>query len=511
MNTNFSESKARDAVLESKERLHDSRRNFFKTVGVGATAAGGIGAMLHSAPAFAYGGPYAAAFGLDPGRTFMNVGTTGSTPIAVLKSLAANNAAVARDPTLTFNTADMRNSIAQGFGADPFEIVISGNTTDGMNKLIGGIDWKVGDEIITTNMEHPGGDNPMNRAVDRYGVVLRRINLPTNDAYSDAAVLARFQAAVTNKTRAICFSSPPYLTGIRLNEKQLCLWAASQGYISIVDGAHGPGMLNLNFHDMGVDFYAGSGHKWQCGPGGTGYMYVRNGVNPNPYTKTVTIAGQSVTLTLPGYSNTTPLTPFWTVDGGYSPTPGSALNQGIRDPEDNIAASLMSIGNPSYPALRAAADCCAMWDAWGRQNIENYIVTLAQYLRSRIAGIWGQQSMGTPYDGNTPNHARIALTSFNPFSPGADYNAVLSAAEATAQTTASAAALTALRNSGIVVRNTSVPHGLRGNPTQNASGATNSHPLRISTHLFHNSADVDNLVAALQTITPAPRNIRTRT
>ncbi|MDJ8954130.1 aminotransferase class V-fold PLP-dependent enzyme, partial [Clostridium perfringens] len=93
--------------------------------------------------------------------------------------------------------------------------------------------------------------------------VIRRVNLPTNDAYSDAEVLARFQAAETVNTKAIMFSSPPFLTGVRLPEKLLCQWAASRGLISIIDGAHGPGMINLNFHDIGCDFYAGAGHKWQ--------------------------------------------------------------------------------------------------------------------------------------------------------------------------------------------------------------------------------------------------------
>ena len=510
MSSNFSESQARDAALEAQERLHEGRRNFFKTLGVGATAASGIGAMLYSNPVLAYGGPYAAAFGLDPSRTFMNIGTTGSTPIAVLKNLAANNALIARDPTASFNTQDMRNIIAAGFGADPFEIVMSFNTTDGMSKIINGMQFSAGDEIISTNMEHPGGNSPMAITSDRRGVVVRRVNLPTGDSYSDATVLQRFQALLTNNTRAIVFSSPPYLTGIRLNEKQLCQWAASQGLMSVIDGAHGPGMLALNFHDMGCDFYAGAGHKWQCGPGQTGIMYVRNNnapAAPATYTKQVTINGATVTLTLPGYTNTTAMPAFWpTNSGGYSQTPGSALQGGIRDATDNIAATLMSIGNPSYPALRALQECCQMWDSWGRQNIENYIVALAQYLRSRLAGIWGNQCMATPYDASTPNHARIALTSFNPFSAGADYNRVLSAAEATAQTTASNNAVATLRDThNVVVRNTAVPHTLRGNPTQNADAATSSHPLRISTHLFHNTADVDNLVAKLQLTVPVPR------
>jgi len=509
MSTSFSESRAREQALQAQEQLYEGRRNFFKAMGVGATAASGIGAALYSSPVLAYGGPYAAAFPLDPSSTFMNIGTTGSTPIAVLKNLAANNALVARDPRQSFSTADMRNIIATGFGADPFEIVMSFNTTDGMCKILNGLNFNPGDEIITTNMEHPGGNSPMGITADRRGVVLKRVNLPTNDAYSDAVVLARFQALVTNNTKAVCFSSPPFLTGVRLNEKMLCQWAASQGLISIIDGAHGPGMLNLNFHDMGCDFYAGAGHKWQCGPGQTGILYVRNNTAPaagTSYTRNVTVGGVPRVLTLPGYTNTTALPAFWpTISGGYSMNPGATLQGGVRDPADNVAATMMSIGNPSYPALRALQECCQMWDTWGRQNIENYIVALSQYLRSRIAAIWGQSSMATVYDANTPNHARVALTSFNPFSAGYDYNGVLSVAEAAAQTTASGNAVTALRTAqNVVVRNTAVPHTLRGDPANNAAATNQSHPLRISTHLFHNAADVDNLVAKLLLTVPKP-------
>lgn len=150
-----------------------------------------------------------------------------------------------------------------------------------------------------------------------------------------------------------------------------------------------------------------------------------------------------------------------------------------------------------------------MWDTWGRQNIENYIVSLAQYLRSRLAAIWGPQSMATMYDANTPNHARIALTSFNPFSPGFDYNAVLTAAQTTAQAAISANAVTTLRTAhDVVVRNNTVPHTLRGSPASNASSTTSSSPLRISTHLFHNTADVDNLIAKLLLTVPAPTRTR---
>jgi isopenicillin-N epimerase len=521
-----SEKQALEALREAAEKVRLGRREFFKLTGVGAAGAAGLGASL---PALAddddddddhdrehhhrRDGRYASSFVLDENRLYMNVGTTGSTPKRVLKNLNRNNKLVAVDPLTTFATQTLRNTIAEGFGADPFEIVMSFNTTDGMSKIMAGLALPRGSEVITTNMEHPGGNGPMAIARDRDGLVLKRINLPTNDAMSDAEVMARFAAAVTPLTKAIVFSSPPFLTGTRLPEKALSLWAASRGLISIIDGAHAIGMVNLNFHDMGVDYYAGAGHKWQCGPGQTGIMYVRNGVSPAPYTKTVSVFNglentttDNVVIDLPGYTNGTPLSAFFpTVSAAYTGAAGTPLANGTRAPSQNVAATLMSIGNPSYPALKALQECCSMWDKWGRQAIENYLVALAQYLRARLVGIWGPRCLAAPYDPSTPNFARVGLTAFNPFSKGADFNAVMNAAEAAAQTTASGNAVTALRDlHGIVVRNTNCPHTLRGNPSQNADPTTTSHPLRISTHLFHSRRDVDRLIAALVATVPRP-------
>jgi isopenicillin-N epimerase len=513
----MNERRALDAVQEAEEKVHAGRREFFKLTGLTAAAAGAAGLGVPSS-AFAYGGIYAPSFILEDGNLYMNIGTTGSTPKDVLRGLGRNEAAIAKDPLITFSTQNLRNSIAAGFGADPNEIVMSFNTTDGMSKIMAGLDLNPGDEIITTNMEHPGGTGPMNINRDRDGVVYRTINLPTGDAMTDTEVLARFNAARNGNTRAIVFSSPPFLTGTRLNEQQLCAWAAQNGLISIIDGAHAIGMINLNFHTMGVDFYAGSGHKWQCGPGQTGIAYVRNGNSAGAYTRTVTIYDglttntvANVTINLSGYANLGALPRFWpTVSAAYTGAAGSVLAGGNRAPTQNVAATLMSIGNPSYPALKALQECCWLWDNWGRQNIENYIVALAQYLRSRLTAIWGPRCLNSAYDANTPHWARTGLTSFNPFSPGFDFNAPLTVAQATAQTTASGAAVTAMRTTHrVVVRNTNCPHSLRGNPGVSADAVTpgaqtSSHPLRISTHLFHHAADVDQLITALQATVPVP-------
>jgi isopenicillin-N epimerase len=501
-----------ESVHEARERVHAGRREFFKLTGLSAAALGATGLGIPTA-AQAYGGRYAQSFVLDDQTLYMNIGTTGSTPREVLKNLDRNNTEIARDPLVSFNTQTLRNTIAAGFGADPNEIVMSFNTTDGMSKIMAGLALSPGDEIITTNMEHPGGNGPMAISRDRDGVVLKRINLPTNDAMSDAEVMARFAAARTAATKAIVFSSPPFLTGTRLNEQQLCAWAASHGLISIIDGAHAIGMVNLNFHRMGVDYYAGAGHKWQCGPGQTGILYIRNGTSPAAYSKTVTVYNglttettPDVVLNLPGYANPMPLSAFWpTVSSAYTGVPGSVLAGGTRSPSQNVAATMMSIGNPSYPALKALQECCSLWDTWGRQAIEDYLVSLAQYLRLRLVSIWGPRCLAAPYDRGAPNYARVGLTGFNPFSPGFDFNADLSVAQAMAQTTASGNAVTALRTGeNVVVRNTNCPHSLRSNPASSADATTTSHPLRISTHLFHEARDVDRLVNALLKVVPKP-------
>ena len=144
-----------------------------------------------------------------------------------------------------------------------------------------------------------------------------------------------------------------------------------------------------------------------------------------------------------------------------------------------------------------------MWDNWGREAIEDYIVALAQYLRARIVDIWGEQSLSLAYTTPSMPPAGTGLTSFNPFSPGFDYNAELSVAESQQQRSDSSAAVATLRDEHrIVIRNNSVPHTLRSDPMQNAAPGTFSSPLRISTHLFHSTADVDRVIRALQQVVP---------
>ena len=517
-------SHTREVACEAAERVQDARREFLKMFGYGTAGLmmGGLSVGKDGTPEFipnaeaasAPSSPYAGEFQFAPGLLYMNIGTTGASPVRVVDDFHTDYLDIASNPTAYFfGQQSMRNSIAPGFGCDPYEIVMSFNTTDGLCRIIMGIPFDKHDEIITTNMEENAGMSATAMVQDRFGVTIKTVNIPTNDAYSDQEVIRRFKAQLTNKTRAILFDSPIYLTGARLPEQDLCQWAARKGVISIVDGAHQPGMNVMNLHAMGCDFFSGAGHKWQCGPGQTGFMYLRNGTDPADYVRTAPTddfavfgappAG-TVDIPVPGYANTTPLPTYYPTNTLiYGVTP--ILLNGARNPDHNVAAVLQLVGNGSRPAQKALAQTCQMWDNWGRQNIEDYIVSLAQYLRARIVAIWGPRSLSLPYARKVSAAARTGLTSFNPFSPGFDYNAVLTTAQSSQQAAASSAAVATMRSQfDIVVRNNSVPHSLRSDPTQNAATGTWSSPLRISTHLFHSMADVDRVINALLQVVPHP-------
>lgn len=444
--------------------IRSSRRDLFKLAGAGAAAAAAL--PLVSTEAFAADprfrlGQTKPAFILDPDVLYMNIGTTGSTPNHVLKSFNEDNREVAENPLETFGgVTPLRQAIAPGFGAELEELVISYNTTDGMNKILAGVELGEGDEIVTTNHEHPGGNGPMNILEKRYGVKIVRLALPVGNDQSASDYVRLFRRAITSKTKAFVFSAPTFLTGTMLPYKRLAKLAQQHKIMTIVDGAHATGMFDLNFHETGIDFWGCSGHKWQCGPGGTGVIYVRNRVSRN---------------------NPLPLFNFWPSNTNNAAFTGPRTNDNAAT--YNIGTVMQSIGNPNYPMLKAFAETCEFWDRIGRDVIQSHDLTLSAYLKTKIVERWGVANLYSPKD---DPELVSALTSFSPFHAA---NAAISTGQSAAETAQSTTFVTRLREEyGIVIRNTAVP--VIGSPAPH-------HPLRISTHLFHSARDVDRLVRSM--------------
>ena len=450
--------------------FRSNRRDLFKLAGAGAAATAAAALPLVPPSAFAADAKFKLgepepAFILDPDVLYMNIGTTGSTPNHVLKSFNRDNREVATNPLQTFGgVTPFRQAIAPGFGAELEEFVISYNTTDGMNKILAGVELREGDEIVTTNHEHPGGNGPMNILARRYGVKITRVSLPVGNDQKAGDYVDLFRKAITKKTKAFVFSAPTYLTGVMLPYKRLAKLAQKNGIMTIVDGAHATGMFNLDFHESGIDFWGCSGHKWQCGPGGTGVIYVRNRVSKN---------------------NPLPLFNFW---------PSNTNNALFVEPRTNANAAtynigtvMQSIGNPNYPMLKAFSETCSFWDSIGRNVIESHDLTLSSYLKNKIVERWGAAHLYSPKD---DPELLSALTSFSPFH---EANVSISLEQSPAETAQSTTFVTRLREEyGIVIRNTAVP--VIGSPASH-------HPMRISTHLFHSARDIDRLVRSMADLT----------
>jgi isopenicillin-N epimerase len=217
---------------------------------------------------------------------YLNNGTVGSSPAPVLQAVFDGYNTLEKldedDPEdypiwgyAAWN--QFRDPLAAFVGCKRDEIALVRNSTEANSYLANGIDMKPGDEVLMTDQEHPGGEQPWQLKAKRYGIVVKKVELPKPVADANQ-VLNLFNDAITSRTRVVFFSHITTATGVVLPAKELCGLARSKGVMSAVDGAHVTGMMRLNVTDIGCDAYSSSPHKWLQAPKGTGYLYVRDEV-----------------------------------------------------------------------------------------------------------------------------------------------------------------------------------------------------------------------------------------
>lgn len=218
----------------------------------------------------------------EDGLIMMNNGTVGPMPEPVFNTLMSSFHVQCAAPCEVYNTfgtrrEEVRAKVARFVGADPGEIVLTRNTTEGMNFVANGLDLSPGDEILMSDMEHPGGIHPWRLKAARQGVTIREVPIGLPPA-SVEEIVDRFEAAISSKTKVISISHTVYISGLIAPMKELAEMAHRHGILVLADSAHGPGMLHLNLRNSGVDFWAGSPYKWLGAPCGAGILYVRREV-----------------------------------------------------------------------------------------------------------------------------------------------------------------------------------------------------------------------------------------
>jgi len=218
---------------------------------------------------------------------YMNTGWSGPSPRPVVEAiirqleLEAQEGPTAR-PVLEekmglFQRA--RQALARLLGADPLEIALTQNTTQGINIVLTGLPWSPGDEVVTCDLEHSSLLIPLYYLRRRQGVTLRIVSL--DGCRSPEAVVERFAAAFTPRTRLLAISHIQFSNGLSLPLAELCRLAHSRGALVLVDGAQAVGQVPVEVRRLGCDFYAFPGHKWLLGPDGVGALYIRRELIPS--------------------------------------------------------------------------------------------------------------------------------------------------------------------------------------------------------------------------------------
>ena len=197
---------------------------------------------------------------------YLNAGTNGPVPRPALKAAEASlrrQAEEGRSGSEFFEETaaradELRGRVAGLLGATQAEVALTGSTTDGVNSVLHAHDLRPGDELLTSDEEHPGVLAPLAAARAR-GMRVRVV------PFDELA------AAVEPDTRMVVCSHVSWVTGKVINAAGL----AATGAPVLLDGAQGLGAVPVDVGALGCDFYAASGQKWMCGPNGIGYVYAR--------------------------------------------------------------------------------------------------------------------------------------------------------------------------------------------------------------------------------------------
>jgi isopenicillin-N epimerase len=219
-------------------------------------------------------------FLLDPEIIFLNHGSFGACPQPVFETYQAWQRELERQPVafLGRETIDLmakaRTKLAEFLGANPDEIVYFTNPTTAINMVARSLNLKPGDEILTSDHEYGAMDRTWNFTCRRTGAkyIHQPIVLPVS---SQVDFVDNFWAAVNERTRVIFLSHITSPTALIFPVEEICRRARQAGILTIIDGAHAPGQIALNLHDLGVDIYTGACHKWLMAPKGTAFLYAR--------------------------------------------------------------------------------------------------------------------------------------------------------------------------------------------------------------------------------------------
>ena len=172
------------------------------------------------------------------------------------------------------NKKDMAAKLAAVAGCSPEELIITRNTTESLDMIIGGLDWKPGDEAVMAEQDYGSMLEMFKQIFKRYGVINKVVSVP-NIPQTDDEIVNLYASAITDKTKLLMVCHMINITGQILPVRKICDMAHARGVQVMVDGAHSFAHIKFSIPDLNCDYFGSSLHKWLSVPLGAGILYVK--------------------------------------------------------------------------------------------------------------------------------------------------------------------------------------------------------------------------------------------
>ena len=322
---------------------------------------------------------------LDPTVTNLNSGSFGPVPRCVFEQVTELRRHMAEEPMNYFVRLtpdllwDARERMATFLNADPKRFLFTANVSSAVNIVAAGLTLSAPGEILLSDHEYGAMQWCWERVAQRFGLTLKTFPLPLM-AKSPQEIVDAACAAFTPRTRLLFFSHVLSPTGMVLPAQQLCAEARKRGVLTVIDGAHAPAMIHVDVAKINADFYCGNSHKWLLAPNGSGFLAVgRDAID-----------------------RLQPLHVSW----GYRYEPGQADNRDEWGCTYRIR-SLEFEGFRDVSPWIATPTAADFQGRLGWDRLRGRIARLAEYVRSKLDGFRGMKL-------TTSTHPELhgALTAF---------------------------------------------------------------------------------------------------